>query len=324
MISGMPNPNDSSRRRAQSWPYERHVVYEKRLRKTAAGWFAAHRRSVQAKHPYILAAWDQWPRNNILPEVTDYIVTTRRACEARGAPFPLHKYIHHGLSSQAMLFNLVGPLVVRRDLAPVQATFSAAGIPWPGDGATATFEVEDRSVFNEDSGQPTSIDLVIAGSGSQPGLYIEAKLVEREFGGCSIFDQGDCDGMNPAADPSLCYLHHIGRKYWDQMAEHGCLEGPLLQSPVCPMTNYYQFFRELLFAAHMGGYLILLYDRRNPTFVRSGPTGERGLLPFLVSLLPDNLQDRVRRITIQDLFEAIKGSGRHGDWTPEFAAKYGL
>ncbi len=324
MTGRTPNRNDNSRRRAQNWPYERREAYERRLQTTAAKWFAARGCSVRPKDRYILAEWDQWPENIILPEVAGFIAAARRDCESRGVPFPLHKYIHHGLSSQAMLFNLIGPLVVRRDLTPLQTAFLAAGIPWPGDGATATFEVEDRSVFNEDSGQPTSVDLVISGNGLAPGLYIEAKLSEHEFGVCSVFDQGNCEGMNPAADSSLCYLHFIGRRYWQRMAEHGCLEGPLLQSPVCLLAGYYQFFRELLFAVHKGGYFVLLYDRRNPTFVRLGPSGERGLLPFLTSLLPDALRAWVRRIAIQDVFDAIMASGRHDDWAPQFAEKHDL
>jgi POLQ-like helicase len=323
LTNNTPNLSDSSRRRARSWPYERHEAYERRLRDTAARWFASRGHPVQSKYPYILAEWDRWPENIILPDVADYIAETRRDCEARSVPFPLHKYIHHGLSSQAMLFNLVGPMVVRRDLAPLQTAFAAAGIPWPGDGAAATFEVEDRAVFNEGSGQPTSIDLVIAGDGSALGLYVEAKMVEREFGGCSVFEQGDCDGMNPAADPSLCYLHYIGRGYWQRMAEHGGLQGALIESPVCLMAGYYQFFRELLFAVHKGGTFVLLYDCRNPTFVR-GETGGRGLWPFLVSLLPDALRARVKSVTMQEVFDAVKATGRHYDWTPSFAEKYGL
>ncbi len=62
-----------------------------------------------------------------------------------------------------MLFNLVGPLIVRNDLAPLRDAFAEAGISWPEGNPAATWEVTDRKIFGEDSGQPTSIDLVIAG-----------------------------------------------------------------------------------------------------------------------------------------------------------------
>jgi hypothetical protein len=122
--------------------------------------------------------------------------------------FLLHKYLHHGLSSQAMVFNLVGPLIVRKDLEPLRVAIKKAGMPWPSGEVTAGFEYDDRTVFNEDSGQPTSIDLAISGETAR--IFIEAKLVEREFGGCSVFSGGECDGRNPVSyGVDGCYLHPL-------------------------------------------------------------------------------------------------------------------
>lgn len=58
----------------------------------------------------------------------------------------------------------------------------------------AQFEYEDRTVFNEDTGLPTSIDLVLFDTENRPKIFIESKLVEAEFGGCSVFKKGDCWG----------------------------------------------------------------------------------------------------------------------------------
>ena len=88
-----------------------------------------------------------------------------------------------------MVFNLVGLLIVRKDFEPLRVAMERAGMAWPTGKVTAGFEYDERTVFNEDSGQPTSIDLVI--SGETEGIFIEAKLVEREFGGCSVFSGGD-------------------------------------------------------------------------------------------------------------------------------------
>ena len=43
-----------------------------------------------------------------------------------------------------------------------------------------------------------------------PVLFVESKFVEKDFGGCSVFRNGDCDGRNPVSDPSDCYMHHLG------------------------------------------------------------------------------------------------------------------
>ncbi len=145
--------------------------------------------------------------------------------------------------------------------------------PGPAPTLTTVLEASDRSVFNEDTAQPTSIDLVIGSPGAAGGLYVESKLSESEFGSCSLFASGDCEGRNPAPDLNSCYLHFI-RRYWDCLQECGGLQG-LATSPVCLFAVYYQFFRELLFAVGKGGSFVLLYDRHKPAFVRSGPGGER-------------------------------------------------
>lgn len=315
---------DSSRKRAQTWQYPRHQDFERLLRSAAARWFAGKDFLVQTKYPYILSDLERWPQNIIVPEVVEYIVAERAHRQTKRIGFPLHKYAHHGLSSQALLFNLVGPLIVWHDLEPLQRALERDGIPWPTGAVTASFEREDRTVFNEDSGQPTSIDLVIEGDHPSPVLYLECKFVEREFGGCSVFSAGDCDGRNPAQDFDLCFLHHIGRKYWLQLEKHGFLLGTVTSNATCILASYYQFFREVLFAIEKHGHFILLCDERNPTFVSRSAEQVRGLYPFLLSFVPDGLKAKVKILTIQQVVAAIKTTARHGDWITEFERKYGL
>jgi POLQ-like helicase len=312
----------SSRARARAWPYPRHRNFRKELQTAAAEWFADRGLAVSSRYPYILADREEWPQNIILPEVAAYVKKEQARREAQRQGFPLHKYIHHGLSSQAMLFNLVGPLIVRRDLAPLQQAFAQQGIAWPKGGLSASFEYEDREVFNEDTGQPTSIDLVLKDDADRPHLFVEGKLVETEFGGCSVFEAGDCDGRNPAGDFSLCYLHYIGRRYWELLEKHGFLSGIIGQNATCILATYYQFFREVIFALELGGSFVLLSDERSPTFGCDGPQGKRGLMPFLLSLLPESVHNRVATVGIQQVVAAIRSSGRH-EWIAQFERKYG-
>jgi hypothetical protein len=293
------------------------------LREAASAWFEERHFAVSSRYPYILAEWVKWPQNIILPSVADYIraEAAHRQSERRG--FPLHKYLHHGLSSQAMLFNLVGPLIVDGDLVPLQEALAQQGIACPKGAPRAELECEDRTVFNEDTGQPTSIDLLLQDEQGAPWLFLEAKLVERGFGGCSVFAAGDCDGRNPARDFSLCYLHHLGRTYWELLDRHGFLSGPVRHDATCILSTHYQFFREIAFALEKGGAFILLFDARNPTFYSDGALGQRGLMPFLLSLLPVSARARVAAVSIQQLVAAIRASGRHG-WVDEFERKYGL
>ena len=281
-----------SKRRAMAWPYPKHKAFEETLQAAAAAWFQAKGHPVNRRSPYILDSRQNWPRNILHPQVAGYVEQERARRQAAGNGFALHKYIHHGLSSQAMLLNLVGPLVVRQDLAPLQEALAAKGVTWPSGPARAVFEVEDREVFNENYGQPTSIDLVVKGDAGA-ALYVEAKLIEPGFGGCSVFRQGDCDGRNPVGDLSRCYLHHIGRLYWGRLREHGLLD-LLGGGAICPFVSYYQFFRELLFALSCGGRFVLLCDERSPSFACDGPMGQRGAYAFLAGRLPQAVRSAVK------------------------------
>ena len=183
----------SSRARAYTWPYPLYRKYEEALRQAAKFWFRSKGFTVSKIYSFILTDREDWSKNIILPEVVDYIESDRTQREARQQSLPLHKYIRHGRSSQAMLFNLIGPLIVRDDPKQLRNAIDEQGIYWPMGKTSASFEYEDREVFNEYSSQHTSIDLVIQDSSDKPCFFVEAILVEKEFGGCSIFPAGDVD-----------------------------------------------------------------------------------------------------------------------------------
>lgn len=313
----------NSRQLARTWPYPRHNQYVANLRLAAKNWFAQHGCRVHPTYAYCLAEWDDWHKNIILPEVASYIEDIRDKRASSNQGFPLHDYIHHGLSSQALLFNLIGPLIVRGDLEPLRKAIYSSGLTWPGSSKQVSLEYEDRFVFNEDSGQPTSIDLVIGNSDISGSLFIECKFVETEFGGCSAFNQGDCDGENPSSDFSRCYLHYIGRRYWTLLEKHGFLEGPLYTESMCMLASHYQFFREVLFALEKSGTFILLSDDRSPTFSCKGPYGERGLIPLLLKCVPEKVRNRIGQISVQDVVKAIESSPQH-EWIGQFKLKYGM
>lgn len=314
---------NSNRFNAQTWPYPRHKEFEAQLRSSNAKWFTEKKFTVNNRIPYLLEKWEDWPDNIILPEVAQFIQNERIERQNNKEGFPLHKYIHHGLSSQAMLFNLIGPLVIQDDFFLIKSAFEKHGIIWPKENVIVRFEQENRSIFNEDSGQPTSIDLVIQGKDNKHSLFIESKLVEHEFGGCSLFAAGDCNGSNPVKNLRNCYLHHLGRKYWLLLEEYGFLDNPMWTGPICPLSIYYQFFREVLFAFESGGDFVLLHDQRNPTFYCGEYPNEGGLMPFLITFIPEELRKRIHSISIQQVIESYKESGKFA-WLSEFEKKYNL
>ena len=89
------------------WEFPQYKNYRKSQNVLAASWFKQNNFLTQDKYPFILKNKTQWRNNIILSEVADFIEVKKIESEKSKTPFPLHKYIHHGLSSQAMLFNLL-------------------------------------------------------------------------------------------------------------------------------------------------------------------------------------------------------------------------
>lgn len=294
-----------------------------KMRHAATQWFNSKNHQAHPKMSYCLFSWDNWKNNIILDEVAQYIEKNKTECDADGRPFPLHKYLHHGLSSQAMAFNLIGPLITRNDLSPLVAALSEKNILLALKVKDAIFEFEDRSVFNEDAGQPTSIDIVLKDNEGKPLIFIESKLVEHEFGGCSVFSNGDCDGHNPINRKDSCYLHFIGRKYWDLMTKYG-FDDAIAREKQCIFMAHYQFFREVLFSLEKGGIFVLLSDERSPVFNYKANGTYRGLVPYLMEFVPEQYRNRIVPISMQELVSQITKNTVHHDWIEDFMAKYGL
>jgi hypothetical protein len=313
----------NSRQLAQKWTFPRHKLFEKELRIAASNWFKNRGYSTHSRMSYCLNNWDDWKKNIILDEVAAYIEKHKEGCERDRKPFPLHKYVHHGLSSQAMEFNLIGPLITRNDFEPLLQLLTQKNVDVSGHVISASFEYEDRNVFNEDSGQPTSIDIVLKNEKGNPIVFVESKLVEKEFGGCSIFSGGDCSGQNPLSDKGRCYLHFIGRKYWDLIEKYGFSE-TLKAEQQCIFVAHYQYFREVLFSLEKDGTFVLLSDQRSPVFHCTANGTNKGLMPFLLQFVPDEYKDRIASVSIQELVNSIKKSGKHQDWVKDFESKYGL
>ena len=313
----------NSNQRAREWPFPRHRAFSKTCREAAADWFTKKGYTTNTKMPYCLAKWSDWKSNIILPDVADYFEEKHKDAERMAVPFPLHKYLHHGMSSQAMAFNLIGPMVVSKDYSPLVAVLRAKHIQGAENVVDAEFEYSDRKVFNEDAGQPTSIDIALKDSMGKPLIFMESKFEERDFGGCSVFGAGDCDGRNPIGSEASCFLHFVGREYWPLMKKHG-ISYAIQNDRQCLFTSHYQFFREVILALEKGGTFVLLSDERSPVFHCRSDAGERGLMPFLASLLPEAIRGRVASISTQELVAEIERHERHRDWVAEFKDKYGM
>jgi len=301
------------------WKYQQYKDFRKSQNEFAKNWFEKKGVAVQEKYPFILKNNSQWKENLILEEVADFIELNKKEYENKKIPFPLHKYVHHGLSSQAMLFNLLGDSTLKKDKDFFSTLFAFDDVVID-DNSELLFEYSDRKVFNEQQRQPTSFDFAIKNS-SGKHIFLEAKYVETEFGKCSTIEGGECDGMNPINDINSCYLTYCKRNYWDLMIKHNLSE-PYINSRICPFAIYYQFYRELLFAIEKNGYFVILIDKRNPAFIKTDGVTARGLIPILTNQLSESTKNIIKVIYIQDVVKLLEKFGY--SWVNEFKSKYGL
>lgn len=288
--------------------------YRDGLEVAAANWFRSRQAKVNPDKPFILRDHEDWSSNIILRDVYGVVSDVR----------PRHAMIHHGLSSQALTFNLFGPLLVRNDWAAAQEAFQAAGVEWPQSPRVGKFEYEDREVFGESGrDQPTSWDIALGTDPAAPSILVEVKFTEHDLGQCSVYARGDCNGQNPASDFNLCYLHSAKhRRYLGLAQALGVLRSGAFNGSFCPFTVYYQFYREVMFAAAKNAPMVYVLDERNPALRFPTDEGHRGLIPFLMTTLPSQVASRIFFVTIHSILHSIEKTKRHGDWTDSFRMKY--
>ena len=308
--------------KTSTWSFPHGKEWEEDLKRHLAKYFKEKGKAVLARQPYVIkkrSAAD-WHENIILERVWKYIEEQKREHYEHRQSFALHKYVHHGLSSQAFLFNLLGPLVVDQQWHIFDEILHQAGIQLAGTTTDAKFEVEDPKVFYEVKGQPTSIDLCLY-AGDEEKVFIEFKFTEKNFGGCSVFNGGDCDGTNPANDFDLCYLHYIGRKYWELMRKHGLLTEQIKNDSQCPFSTLYQLYRLILFTLAKNGHFLLLYDERNPSFLVERDNVKRGLFNRVYESLPGNIKNKCYVLSVQSILPILQ---KHPDldWANELKEKY--
>jgi len=311
--------------KTNTWPFPHGKKWEEDLKRLLSQYFKGKKFEnpkfpISPRHSYILAKHSDWHKNIIVERVWEYIEKQKKKCSEHKQPFPLHKWIHHGLSSQAFLFNLLGPLVVDKQWHIFDEILHQAGIQLSSGVINADFEVEDPKVFNEEQGQPTSIDLCLYTKANE-NVFVEFKFTEKGFGGCSIFGNGDCDGRNPSDNFNLCYLHHIGRAYWKLMDKNGLLTEQIRSSWQCPFPTLYQLYRLILFTLEKNGHFLLIYDERNPSFLIERANIKCGLFNLAYESFPSKIQNKCHALSVQSILLILQ---KHPelDWTNKLKEKY--
>src|SRR5262245_60820577 len=126
-MTGTPMTTTSLTSDSTTQSYHGYNEFYDEVRQAAIAWFAEQGCLVSERYAHVLASTKDWRRNIIVPAVASYIDHEIADAQAgRRCPFALNGQVNNGLSSQAMLFNLVGPLIARRDLEPLRDAFREA------------------------------------------------------------------------------------------------------------------------------------------------------------------------------------------------------
>ncbi|MEQ1504671.1 MAG: hypothetical protein ABMB14_20695 [Myxococcota bacterium] len=128
------------------------------------------------------------PVDGILPDAR----AAYRDLEARGL---LHRFVGHVRSSQAFAINLFGPLDDAAVIAILAGPFGPMGsVERPlFEFSDAEDRLHERSAASQHT---TQVDVVLTGvteAGERVALFIEVKLSEIDFGGCSAWARADSD-----------------------------------------------------------------------------------------------------------------------------------
>jgi len=298
--------------------------FVKKLQENAANYFKEKKCAISndKNREYILDSYVNWRNNIILPSVLNYLNNYKRDCNENKKPCPFHKWLHHGLSSQACLFNLFGPFLADNDWGPLKEILmlskSESGnyLTLRGNIDKAEFEYSINKTFEENRGQPTSIDLYVHTEKDEK-IFIEFKFTESGFGVCSVYENGNCDGANPLKNPKICYLNELGRSYIDLMKKHELL----IDNESCPFVEFYQAYRLLLFSLENDGHFVFIYDDRNPSFINELNGERHGKLIRFIKLLPERYQHNIYILTVKEIVHYLQKHYNY-TWLDEFKKKY--
>jgi Restriction Endonuclease associating with ARP len=298
-----------------------HSKFINDMRLVSSNYFKKNGYYTEEKRKYILRNWGDW-KNNIINDygLIAFLESEISRHKDMKKPFPLHKYVHHGLSSQACLFNLFGPIIARANFSLLKNIILLSGIKLKGDinKEGIEFEFSDKNLFRE-KGQPTSIDLYVKTNTSEH-VFVEFKFTESEFGTCSVYRSGDCDGTSPKNDKMLCYLHkNVKCSYLDLMEKYDLFTN----DQYCLFIEFYQAYRLLLFSLEKNGYFLLIHDERNPSFLMEKGGVNRGLFKRFRQLLPKDILKRVYILSIQEIVTYLNDTSDN-TWLRNFKERYAL
>ena len=181
----------------------------------------------------------------------------------------------------------------------------------------------------------TSLDGFVSGDRR---IAIEYKYTETAFGTCSrprlapgdgAYAQQHCDGTysQQRARHERCALTETGVRYWQYVPKLFRFEPDTDMRP-CPLNSAYQLVRNVLAigvredgsVSAENGHVLLLYDERNPAFMKDG----KAHATYSESRAALKRSGMLRKCSWQRITQRMRQTKTLQWLTDELAFKYGL
>ena len=247
-----------------------------------------------------------------------------------------HKWYGSMNSSQALAQSVLGNLSVYGFLDCLSEIKDDDGLDLFGKAKISSdnFEMEHK-VNHLNEPRPTSLDGYISG---EYQVAIECKFTEPEVGTCSRprlrqtdsnYEREHCDGSYSVQRPrkEYCSLTEIGVLYWEYVPKLFNWQRDRDYKPLCPLNKNYQLVRNILaigvkneIAFPDNGYVVLIYDERNPAFQENGD----GLNAYIETKLALIMPTMLRKCSWQKIVSHLRAQNMLPWLMENLNLKYGF
>lgn len=247
-----------------------------------------------------------------------------------------HKWFRSMNSSQALALSILGNLVIYNSLDCLSILLDDEGdsLFGPAKITSNNFSMEYKINYLGER-RRTSLDGYVSGDYR---IAIECKFTEAEVGTCSRpqltsadsnYESEFCDGSysQQRSRNERCSLTEVGVLYWKYIPAFFSIRNDVDLNP-CPVNKNYQLIRNILAIgvnedgsiSDKNSHAILIYDERNPAFMKDG-NGFKSYVEMRSTLKRPTM---LRKCSWQKITYCIRKNNVLPWLTEQLSAKYGL
>ena len=287
----------------------------------------------QNERPPVFLAHKAWENILLNPDADEQQKTALLKLIPKGEH---HKWFRSMNSSQALALSILGNLAIHNSFDCLSELQDDEGSNLFGSAqiTTGNFLMEHKIGYLGER-RHTSLDGYISG---EYRVAIECKFTEAEIGTCSrprltptdtSFASEHCNGTYSRQRERYerCPLTGTGVLYWHYLPALFRFENDVDLVP-CPLNKNYQLVRNVLAigvnetgqVSAENGHAILIYDERNPAFMKDG----KGLISYTEIKTALKQPDMLRKCSWQKITDCVRQNKILPWLTDQLVIKYGL